>query len=88
MHREELHNFNLATTLTRALKSQIIQAIDDAYLSSELDEATNDLLNDIPTTMHNLFTEYGQIESSDIRDKEAEIRTKQYDSQLPLAPIY
>ena len=88
VHREELHNFNLATTLTRTLKSQIIQAIDDAYLSSELDEDTNDLLHDIPTSMHNVFTEYGQIEFSAIRDKEAEIRTKQYDSQLPLVLIY
>lgn len=88
VHREELHNFNLATSLARIFKSQIIRAIDVAYLSSEIDDDTNDLLHDIPTTMQNLFTEYGQIESDHIRTQEQAIRDKHFDPQLPFAPLY
>lgn len=89
VHREELHkNFNLATMLSRVFKSQIIRAIDEAYLSSEIDKDTNDLINNISTTMQNLFTEYGQIDSDDIRAQENSIREKHHDPQLPLAPLY
>ena len=85
---ENMRNFNLATNVNRILKSQLMQAIDEPYLADHIDDDTGDLTTDIPTTMASLFREYGDIESSVIREKENTIRSKDLDPQLPLATFY
>ena len=88
IHNENMHHFITADSVQTILNSQIKNAIDEDYIAAEIDSATGTINNNIPTTMTNLFQEYGQVTTSLIDTKLQEIKNKTYDPAIPLASTF
>ena len=50
----------------KALLRHIQEVIEDKYIESLVDEYTNLLTDDIPTTMKYLFCNYGKVRSEEV----------------------
>jgi hypothetical protein len=87
-HSAELGRFNTAQAVLSVLKAQIKAAFDLDFLDEELDEDTDDFIHDVPTTIQNLFTEYGKVEPAIVREKEQEIIAAKYNPELPMGPLF
>lgn len=88
LFNEQMTHFTIADSVKNIINSQIKNAIDDDYIAPEIDSVTGTIIHDIPTTMANLFTEYGQVKTSLIDTKLAEIKSKSYDPAIPLASTF
>ena len=83
-----LNFFTTADTVKKIIFSQIKNAIDEDYIAPEIDSITGNFTNDIPTTLDNLFDEYGSIKPDFIDDKISAFKAKHYDPAIPFASSF
>ena len=64
-HKEQVHIFHDTIEVEKVMIKQIIKAVNEVYLKEVMNPTTNTILNDMPTVLLHLFTNYRMIECED-----------------------
>ena len=90
--REQYKDAKLAyyecKNVEKALQRHIQDAIEDKYLESLVNEDTQLIDADIPTVLTYLFDNYGKVPSEEVKQKETEIRTMQFNPADPMILLF
>ena len=89
VHDRETQVFNTVLGVEKALRQQIVAALEPAYLLSIKDRVTNSLNHPVSFIFRNhLFTRYGKVKPQALSEVEIRVRTMQYDITQPPDVIY
>ena len=88
LHEEALHEFHQVEGVDRALKQQIVAAIDPTYLIAIRDRTTNTIVRPVYEVLEYLFQTYGKVDPNTFSAKESEIKAITYDINSPIDNIF
>jgi hypothetical protein len=86
-HKEQLRLWNEYNTVDRALKQQLIGAIEDKYLSAIRNRLTGFSTQTTREIMQHLLRHYGRITPAEINDNDAKFR-KEFDGNEPIEVLF
>ena len=87
-HKEDKRTFYECKNVEKALQRHIQDAIKDKYLESLIDDDTQLIQEDIPVVLQYLDEAYGKVQSEEVKQKEAEIRSMSYNPADPMILLY
>ena len=87
-NKEAVALYHETTDLDNALKKQITDAIEPAYLDELRDSTTNAITSTIPDILSFLFSNYGDITPETILEKAQRIRDMEFSVADPLMKLY
>ena len=76
---ENLRVYHEVNNVDKALKKQIVQAIEPTYLDAVRDRTTNTILTPVHEVMEHLFSTYGEVTPETFQKKEAQIKATTFD---------
>ena len=83
-HKERLRVFNEVLGVERALRQQIVSAIEDAYLLAIRNRVTNTISMTVHEIMHNhLYPKYGRINPKKLYEQQQRVQEMHYDVLSP-----
>ena len=86
-HAENKRVFNQYIVTDKALKSQIIQAVNDLYLKTLKHRITGYANVSTREILNHLYTSYGKMTPQDLQLIDSEMKAS-YDPQLPIENLY
>jgi hypothetical protein len=87
-HDKAVHLFRKVQGIEKALVQQIVQAIAAPYLSSIRDRTSNSLRGTVYQILEHLQGVYGCVSSQMLEDRDNELRSMVYNTQLPIDIIF
>jgi hypothetical protein len=87
-HKRLLSLCHETITVENALKKQISETVEDLYLEELRDDVTNTILQPIHVILTHLLTNFGEIESDALTEKELQLRKMEFSTSDPLTKVY
>ena len=87
-HQESIRIFREVQGVEKALLQQIVQAVEAPYLSSIRDRASNSLRGTVYEILSHLQEIYGRVSPQMLEDRDNELRTMVYNTQLPIDTVF
>ena len=87
-HTEETRVFREVLGVERAIIQQMVVAIEPKYLRALRTPGTNKLNHNIPDILHHLFTTYGDVTPSDLRELTLRVENLSYPPSEPVDSIF
>ena len=85
---EQLCLFREVQGVKKALKQQLVAAVDPTYLSSLRSRTTNALQGTVSDILDHLQEVYGTVSPQMIEDRDAELRSMIYNPRLPIDVVF
>jgi hypothetical protein len=87
-HQEQQRLFREVQGVEKALKQQIVQAIEAPYLLSLRDRNSNSLNGTVHEVLAHLRTKYGRISPQMLENREQELRDINYNTKDPIDVVF
>ena len=87
-HDENLRVFHEVEGVDRALKQQLVAAIEPTYLMAIRDRTSNTIVRPVYEVLEFLFQTYGDIDPNTFSDKETEVKATIYDINTPIDTLF
>lgn len=87
-HKEEMRRYSEVLNVEKALKRQIVKAIDTDYISTLRNRDTNTIELDVATILQRLFRRYGKLTSDKLKKAQSAVESFQYNLTDPLESFY
>ena len=87
-HKEEIRAFRELTGVENALKTQLLKAVEPAYVAAILDPVTYDLAGTIYDNLHFLMTTYGKVTPEQVNEEYEKVNNIIYNPTLPIDSIF
>ena len=87
-HKEDLRVFHEVQNVDKALKQQIVAALNPSYLDAIRDRTSDTITIPVYDVMDHLFTLYGKITPETFQTKEAEVKALDYNPLTPIDTIF
>ena len=87
-HREQRAEYDKVATVEIALKTFLVQAIDEDYLLEIRNSITRKLEGTIPIIIERLFATYGNLTSKKLLEKQNTLTMFTYDPHTPIDTIF
>lgn len=86
-HHELKRLYLECKNVEKALLRHKHDAIEQKYIESLVDEYTNLLNDDVPSTLTYLFYNYGKVRLEEVSQKEAEVMSMSWQPTDPMVPL-
>ena len=87
-HEEALQVFHEVNNVDKALKQQIVEAVETTYLTPLRNRTTNTINMTVYEVVEHLFTNYGDIDPNDLNTRETTVRAMIYDPKTPIDTLF
>jgi len=87
-HTEAVRLFNECNNVERALRQQIVKAVDDSYLTALRNRQTNTIDVSIPVILDYLFSNNGRVTPAMLHHEEKLVKEMFYDPTHPVDVIF
>ena len=87
-HKEAKRLYYECKNVEKALLRHIQDAVEDKYIDHLVDDDTQLISAEIPDVLEYLFTNYGKVPSSEVKDKETEILGMSFHPADPMITLY
>ena len=87
-HKESIRFFRETVDVEKALKKQVVAALDPKFLDSLRDPTSNSIMVPIHEVLAHLFRRYGRVDADTLADIDEKVRTTQYNVSEPLVTVY
>ena len=87
-YKRALELYKEIALVEKAIKTQIIEAIEERYVNTLVDRTNHTIQRTIPEILEFLFDRYGQIKDEDLREKEEEMKELKYELVDPIVNIF
>ena len=87
-HKEAIRFFRETVDVEKALKKQVVAALDPKFLDSLRDPTSNSIMVPIHEVLAHLFRRYGRVDADTLADIDEKVRTTQYNVSEPLVTVY
>ena len=88
IHDRAMKKYKETLNVERALKAQIVEALDPIYIKTLKNPHTKKIHQSIPDILTFLFTRYGEIDDQTQSEKETEVRQMSFHPADPLVAIF
>ena len=88
-YNRQLAEYKTCKNVEKALKKQLVEAVDKSYIAGLRNRNTNALTVDIPTVLTHLFDQYGTVTSNALQKRATSVSNMTYDPVLmPIDDVF
>ena len=87
-HAEQVRIFQECNGVEKALKQQLVEAIDGEYLIALRNRSTNAIMAPLYDVLNFLFVQYGKVTSTMLDDAEMKVKRMAYDPRHPVDIVF
>ena len=86
--KEALRVYHEVHNVDKALKQQLVSALEPMYLDAVRDQTTNTIIMDVHDIMQHFFDQYGDVTPETFQEREATVKSYTYDLDTPIDNLF